>query len=176
MTTALTRKTVLLLHILASVGLFGTVAAFVALAIAGLSIAGDSPVRAAYWAGGLITWWLILPLGFAALATGILSGLASPWGLFRHYWVVTKLVLTLLILAVLMLHVFPITHMAELAASDGFGADGMIIQRRQLLMASGAGLLAILAVSILSVFKPSGLTRHGWRKQRETQNRDATGR
>lgn len=176
MATALIRKTVLLLHILASVGLFGTVAAFVALAIAGLSGVDDGPVRSAYWAGGLITWWLILPLGFAALATGILSGLASPWGLFRHYWVVVKLVLTLLILAVLIIHAFPITHMAELAANGSFGADGMVAQRRQLLMASSAGLFAILAVGVLSVFKPSGLTRHGWRKQREAQNRDGTGR
>ena len=176
MATALIRKSVLLLHILASVGLFGTVATFVALAIAGLSSADDSTVRAAYWAGGLITLWLILPLGFAALATGILSGLASPWGLLRHYWVVVKLVLTLLILAALILHAFPIANLAELAASDGFGADGMVAHRRQLLMASGAGLLAILVVCVLSVFKPSGLTRHGWRKQCEAQNRDATGR
>lgn len=162
-----TRKTVLLLHILAAAGLFGAVAAFFALAAAGLTGTEDIPVRGAYWAGGIITWWLILPLGAAALGTGILSSLVSPWGLFRHYWVVVKLALTLLILAVLILHAFPLTHIADQAIGQGFGAAGMMEQRRQLVMASGAGLIAVLAVTILSVFKPRGLTRHGWRKQRE---------
>lgn len=161
------RKTVLLVHILASVGLFGAVAAFVALAIAGLTDTADIPVRAAYWAGGLITWWLILPLGIAALATGLLSGLVSPWGLFRHYWVIVKLALTMLILALLILHALPISFMAERAETGGFGVNDMLAQRRQLVLASTAGLVAILAVSILSVFKPRGLTRYGWRKQRE---------
>lgn len=166
------RKTVLLFHIVASVGLFGAVAAFVALAVAGLVGTADIPVRAAYWAAGLITVWLILPLGATAFASGVLSGLLSPWGLFRHYWVVVKFLLTLLILAVLVLHAVPISAMAERAVTWGFGAegvatDGMLAQRLQLVMASGAGLFALMAVTVLSVFKPHGLTRHGWRKQRE---------
>lgn len=163
MSNPATRKTVLLLHILASVGLFSAVAAFFALAVAGLTGTEDIPVRGAYWAGGLITWWLILPLGAAAVGTGLLSGLVSPWGLFRHHWVVIKLALTLLILAVLILHAFPIAHMADQAIGQGFGAAGLMEQRRQLVMASGAGLIAILAVSILSVFKPRGLTVRRWK-------------
>jgi cytochrome b subunit of formate dehydrogenase len=162
-----TRKTVLLLHILASAGLFGAVAAYFALAVTGLIGTEEISVRAAYRAGGLITWWLILPLGVAALATGMLSSLVSPWGLFRHYWVVVKLALTFVILGALILHAFPIAHMAEQAFTAEFGLDSIVPQRLQLLLAAGAGLLAILAVSVLSVFKPRGLTRHGWRKQRE---------
>jgi hypothetical protein len=53
-------------------------------------------VRAAYLAMHLTTWFVIVPLCLAALLTGIVQSLGTTWGLFRHYWVVTKILLTVL--------------------------------------------------------------------------------
>jgi len=61
-------------------------------------------VRAAYLATELTTWFVIVPLAFAALITGIVQSLGTTWGLFRHYWVVVKFVLTVLATILLLLH------------------------------------------------------------------------
>ena len=56
----------------------GAVAAFLALAIAGLSSQNHQAARAAYVAMDLIGWFVIVPCSLAALLTGLgLYGLAS---------------------------------------------------------------------------------------------------
>ena len=88
------RKFALTAHITSSVGLLGAVASFLALAIAGLTSQEASIVRAVYIALNVMVWHVIAPLCFAALLTGMIQGLGTPWGLFRHYWVLAKLVAT----------------------------------------------------------------------------------
>lgn len=51
-------------------------------------------VRAAYLVTALIGWVVIVPPSFAALATGLVQSLVTEWGLFRHYWIASKFVLT----------------------------------------------------------------------------------
>ena len=90
------RKLALTAHVTSSVGWMGAVACFLALAIAGLTGQQDQAVRGAYLAMKVTTWAVIVPLCLASLLTGLTESLTTPWGLFRHYWVVAKLVLTLL--------------------------------------------------------------------------------
>jgi hypothetical protein len=52
----------------------------------------------------LTGWYVIVPLAVAALLTGLVMALGTPWGLFRHYWVLISLVLTILATVVLLLH------------------------------------------------------------------------
>lgn len=40
-------------------------------------------------------------MAFSSLLTGVLLGLGTVWGLFRHYWVLFKLALTLVATVVL---------------------------------------------------------------------------
>ena len=96
------RKFALATHVTSSVGWVGAVAAFLALAIAGIGSQDAQIVRAAYLAMHLITWFVIVPLSFAALSTGIAQSLGTSWGLFEHYWVVTKLLLTVLATIILL--------------------------------------------------------------------------
>jgi len=56
------RKFALTTHITSSIGWFGAVAAFVALAIAGMISYDAQMVRAAYLAMELTTWFVIVPL------------------------------------------------------------------------------------------------------------------
>ena len=56
-----------------------------ALAVAGLTSQNAQMVRAAYLAMELIARFVIIPLAFASLLTGLIQSLGTPWGLFRHY-------------------------------------------------------------------------------------------
>ena len=66
------------------------------LAIAGVTTRDAEIVRAVYLAMHLTTWFVIIPFGVASLITGVIDSLGTTWVLFRHYWVATKLLLTVL--------------------------------------------------------------------------------
>jgi hypothetical protein len=161
------RKLALTAHVTASVGWLGSVAAFLALALAGLNGTETHVVRAAYVAMDLTTRFVILPLCFASLVTGLVSSLGTPWGLFRHYWVVVKLALTVIGTALLLLHSRPIAYLAQVAVHTTMsGADHRQL-RMQLVFDAAAALLLLVVNTVLAIYKPRGMTRYGWRKQHE---------
>jgi hypothetical protein len=43
----------------------------------------------------LTSWVVLVPLSLGSLATGLICSLGSAWGLFRHYWVLFKLLINL---------------------------------------------------------------------------------
>jgi hypothetical protein len=158
------RRFALTAHVTTSVGWLGAVAAFLALALAGLTNSDGSTVRAAYVATEVITWGVIVPLCLASLLTGIVQSVGTPWGLFRHWWVVVKLALTVVATALLLLHTQPIGHLSAAAAgAGGFGADldGL---RMQLVVDAAAALVVLLGTTALAVIKPRGVTRIGRRR------------
>lgn len=157
------RKVALIAHVAASVGWFGTIAAFLALAVAGLVSQDALVVRASYVGMDLIAWYVILPLCLAALLTGLIQGWVSPWGLFSHYWVVVKLLLTVLATVVLLIHLQPISYVAGVAVQSGIGGEELMRVRIQLLVDAAAAMGVLLVNTALSVLKPKGLTRHGRR-------------
>ncbi len=162
------RKFVLTAHVTFAVGWLGAVAGFLALAIAGLTSQDVQMVRSAYLAMELIAGFVIVPLSFAPLLTGPVLSLGTPWGLFRHYWILAKLLITILCTIIMQVHMQPISYLAGVAATQTtlFSAD---VHRMQveMVVASGAALLALLVNTTLSVYKPRGMTPYGWRKQDE---------
>lgn len=162
--TPLLRKMALTAHVTASVGWLGAVAAFLPLAIAGVTSQDPQTVRGAYLGMELTTSFVIVPLALASLLTGIVSSLGTRWGLFRYYWVVIKLVITILATIVLLVHTQPISHLADAAATSTlFGADLHKLQI-QMTAASGAALVVLLVITGLSVFQPRGMTQYGQRR------------
>jgi len=161
------RKAVLTAHVTSSVGWLGAVAGFLALAIVGLT-GDDAPtVRAAYLAMEQLTWLVIVPLNFASLLTGLVQSLGSAWGLFRHYWVLVKLLITLPATLVLLVHMQPISLLAGAASKTTLSGADLHGVRNLLVTAAGAALLVLLVLTTLSIYKPRGMTRYGWRRQRE---------
>lgn len=161
------RKLALTAHVVCSVGWLGAVAGFLALAVAGLA-SGELPtVRASYMAMNLIGWYVIVPLCFASLVTGLIQALGTPWGLFRHYWVVAKLLIAIGATVLLLVHMQPIEALGRVAADQALAMGDHRDVRVQLVADAGAALLVLLVATILSIYKPRGLTKYGWRKQRE---------
>jgi hypothetical protein len=165
--TAGLRKFALTAHVACSVGSLGAVAGFLALAIAGLTSQDGQMVRAAYLAMDFTAWFVIVPLVFASLLTGIVQALGTTWGLFRHYWVLVKLLLTVIVTIVLLLQLELISYMAGVAAETTLSRADLRGPRISLVVHAGGGLLALLVPVALSLYKPRGMTRYGWRKQHE---------
>lgn len=155
------RKAALTVHIISSVGWLGTIAAFLVLAIAGLTSTDPQLVRAAYVGMNLVGWMIIFPLSLASLISGIVQGVGTVWGLFRHYWVLIKLIITALATALLLVHLQPVTAMAQMALATDLGMSDMNGMRIQLIADAGAAILALLVTSVLSIYKPRGLTQRG---------------
>jgi hypothetical protein len=150
------RKFVLTAHVTFSVGWLGAVAAYLAPATAGLVSEDQQLARAAYLTMDLIVRWVIVPCALAALFTGLFQSFATEWGLFRHYWITVKFVLTIVAVAVLLLHMPTVSHVTErtLASAD-FGA-----LRTQLLVHAVGGLVVLLTTTGLSIYKPWGRIRY----------------
>ena len=158
------RKFVLTAHVTASVGLLGSIAAFLALAVAGLISQDTQLVRAAYLAMELIARLVIVPLAFASLLTGLIQALGTPWGLFRHYWVVVKLLLTVFATGVLLAKMQLIGYAARLAAEMTLPRADLREAGIQLVVHAAGGLLVLLVPAVLSMYKPPGVTRYGLAK------------
>jgi hypothetical protein len=149
------RKSFLTLHVLVSVGWFGAVAGFLAVATAGAI--SDDPITAAgtYAALDILVWTVIVPLAGLSLVSGVLQAVGTPWGLTRHYWVFAKLLLTAASTLVLLIHTAAIE--AAAVASRHHGMDFAALQT-QLVVDSAAALVVLALATVLSVVKPSGIT------------------
>jgi hypothetical protein len=158
------RKFALSAHLTFSVGWIGAVVAYLALGIAAATNHDVQTVRAAWTAMELTGWYVIVPLALASLLTGLIMALGTKWGLFRHYWVLISFVLTIFATVVLLLHMPTVSTMADVAREaegaslDKLGGD---------LLHPGIGLVVLLVIQVLNLYKPPGMTRYGWRKQRE---------
>ena len=98
---------------------------------------------------------------------GLIQSLGTPWGLFRHYWVLVKLLLTAFATSVLLAKMELISHAARLAAETTWSRAELRAAGIQLVVHAAGGLLVLLVPATLSVYKPPGKTRYGWRKQYE---------
>jgi hypothetical protein len=146
----------------ASVGWLGAVLAYLALDITAVTSRDVQTVRAAYVAMDLTIWYAIVPLALGSVLIGVVNALGTPWGLFRHYWVLLKFLLTILATIVLLQEAQVVSGLADAALS--------IPDPRQLpgtLLHSVGGLIVLLVIAVLAIFKPRGMTRYGWRKQHE---------
>lgn len=141
------RRTVLTAHIIASVGLLGDSAGFLAVAIRGATTDDPGLAAASYELLDMFSFVFGIPLSMVALATGLTLGLGTKWGVLRHRWVTAKL---LLILSVILVGAFVIGP-ANSAMLDGRGGS-----ETTLILASAYDVLALCVATGLSVFKPGG--------------------
>src|SRR5688572_20272689 len=110
------RQLALTAHVISSVGWLGAVVAFLALAMVALTSQDAQTVRGAYLVMEPAAWRVLIPFAFASFLTGIVTSLGTVWGLFLHYWVVFKLMITVLATAILVTYMQTFGAMAATAA------------------------------------------------------------
>ena len=160
------RKFALAVHITTSVGWIGAVVAYIPLDVTAATSQDEQALRAAYLAMDLIARWVIVPLALAALVTGLVVSLGTSWGLFRHYWVLISLILTVAAVAILLTATQTIRSFASMAADPTMTGEDLSVLGNTLAHSVG-GLLVLLVILALNIYKPRGLTPYGWRKQQE---------
>lgn len=156
------RRSLLAAHLTFSVGWIGAVTAYVGLGLAGATSTDLQTIRAAWIAMDLTGWYVIVPLASGSLLTGLLLALTSKWGLIRYYWTLVSFTLTTVAVVVLLLHMPTVSSQADLARESdsatlyALGGD---------LFHATLALGLLLAIQVLNIVKPPGLTPYGWRKQ-----------
>src|SRR5687768_5127825 len=144
------RKFALATHLTVSVGWIGAVVAYLALGVSAVTSQEPQTVRAAWIAMEVTGWYVIVPLALGALLTGVVMSLGTPWGLFRHYWVLISLGLTVFSTVILLLHMPTVSTLADMAQSAdetelaGLGDD---------LLHPSIGLVVLLVITGLNVYK-----------------------
>jgi hypothetical protein len=159
--TSRLRKFALTTHITVSVGWLGAVVAYLALVGAAWTSQEAQTVRAAWTGMEVIGWYVLVPLATASLVTGLFMALSTRWGLFRHYWVLFTFLLTVLAAIVLFVHMSTVSFYADVAAEANSASR---VGLRSELLHAGGGLLVLLVITGLNVYKPQGMTPYGQRK------------
>lgn len=158
------RRLTLTAHVVSSVGWLGAVIASLALAIVALVTPDYGLARGAYLSMEALGWYVLVPLSLASLVTGVVQGLVSRWGLLQHYWVVAKLLINVVASVILLAYLQTFAALADSARRD-IPLEELRAPSPVLHAAVATALL--LAATVLSIYKPPGRTRYGWRKTQQ---------
>lgn len=152
------RKAVLVLHIVAGIGWMGVdVALFVLLMTArttddaNLVISGFNAIR-------MIVPVAVPPLSLGILATGLVLGWGTPWGLLRYWWVFVKLILSLVMTVLVFVSLVPAVNSIEVLSAAAESADAVRaslgLLPTQLMFPPVVSFLMLSVATVLSIFKP----------------------
>jgi hypothetical protein len=148
------RQTLKTIHIVSGVGLLGTTAATLLLAVTATTSDDPASSREIYRLMSLQSAVFGIPLSLLALSSGILLGLATRWGVLRHWWTTAKLILILGVIVNGSLMIGPsvddLRHGPPAAGTE-----------TRLVIAAAGSLAMLLSTTTLSVFKPRGRVRRG---------------
>jgi uncharacterized membrane protein len=154
-------------HVTSSLGWFGAVIVFLALAVIAMTSQDERTVRGAYLVMAPAAWFVLVPLAHASLLTGIALSLGTTWGLIRHYWVVLKLGITVFCTAILLIYMGTFRQMAGVAADPG--VDLALVRNASPMLHAILALVLLVVATWLGVYKPFGMTPYGMRLQIEVR-------
>jgi len=156
-----TRRMVLLVHLTGSLGGVGADVVLGVLAVTGFVSDDPARVAACYTALHVFAVPVLVSLGLVSLGSGLVLGLASRWGVVRTRWVLVKLVITLVLVALVPVLLQP--RLAEVARQarqiDPGLAERLGRIPLDLLFPAFVSGTALLVASVLAVWKPWGPTR-----------------
>jgi hypothetical protein len=171
-----TYKVLLTSHIVVSVAWLGVALSKFMLALVASTTSGPDAARALYTAMEVLNG-IFPPLVIATLVSGVVLTLGTRWGLLDYYWVITKLGLSV---AVFTSGAQLSSRLAQQSIAALAGAPPVPDGFLAMLSAPSGLLLALFAVhtlmlgvaTVVSVFKPWGLTWFG--RRRALRARQAT--
>lgn len=141
------RRLLLTVHVMASVGWLGLTLGLLTLGVEGRL----GPDPAVYRSIRVLVDGPVLAVSLLSLVTGVVLAAGTRWGLLRHWWVVAKLVLTLVATGLSIFALRPLAHHAAATLGGGRGGTDLIV-------APSVALVVYGAATVLSVYKPRGRT------------------
>lgn len=158
------RKGVLVVHIVSAgvwIGIDVVMAIFVFTA---LLTANDNTKSLCYQALELFAVWPLLTTGLVCLASGVILGLGTKYGLVRYWWVAIKLVLNVVLTSLVLVALQPVvTEAAEQGRQFAAGSPASLAVG-DLIFPPVVSPTGLLIAMVLAVFKPWGRIR----KRQET--------
>ena len=154
-----TRKGVLIVHIV-SAGVWIGIDVVMAVVIFTALLADDDNTKAlCYRALELFAVWPLLTAGLVCLASGVVLGIGTKYGLVRYWWVAIKLVLNILLTALVPIALQPeVTKAAEQGWRFEAGEPASLVVGN-LIFPPIVSPTALLIAVVLAVFKPWGRVR-----------------
>lgn len=156
-------------HITSSLAWVGAVIVFIGLALIGLTSADETTARGAYLVMEPAAWFALVPLAHVSLLSGLALCFGTAWGVFRHYWVASKLVMTVFATGVLLAYMSTFREMAGIAGDSR--ANLVDVRNPSPLVHGILALALLLAATWLAVYKPFGVTPYGRRARASQANR-----
>lgn len=171
------RKTVLVLHIVCGVGWMGLDIALLMLAATAFRTSDAEVAFSSYRAMAVAFPGPVLVLSTGMVLTGLLLGWGTHWGLLRSWWVLVKLVLALVMMALVVFSLAPTLTGIPALLTTGLSADELRASLGELpatlLFPPVVSFLMLATAVILLVFKPWGLTP--WTPDPKSTRRAAPG-
>ena len=153
------RRAVLTVHILGAGAWIGIDVVLGVLVFTALLTSSTATEALCYQALELFAVWPLLTAGLLTLASGIVLGLGTKYGLVRYRWVAVKLVINVVLVTLVAFALRPglaeAAAYGEALAAGGSGASdvgGLVFPP----LVSG---VALVTATVLSVFKPWGRLR-----------------
>lgn len=168
------RKTILVLHIVSGIGWMGIDMALFALLLTGRTTNDATLVVSSFNAIRIIVPAAVPALSISILVTGLILGLGTPWGLFRYWWVLIKLMLSTIMTVLVFVALVPgVNEIAGLdlttTSADAVRASlGSVPDDLMYPPIVSFSMLGIAA--ILSVFKPWKFTPWSKTNRKEIKN------
>ncbi|MGW0698132.1 DUF2269 domain-containing protein [Streptomyces sp. NPDC002867] len=155
------RRGILVAHVAASAGWLGITLGLLALAFTAVTTGSVPVIEASYRSMKVFTDWLVLPLAFLTLLSGLFLSLGTKWGLAHHWWVFIKFWLTLATTTASVIALRPGVNQA----ADSVASGVVVADPRDLVMGPAVSLAAYLFMTVISVLKPWGTIRRGRRSR-----------
>lgn len=153
------RKTVLLVHIAAAGAWLGMDVVMAVLVFTAVSTGSDVTRAVSYQALEMFAVWPLLAAGLLCLASGVLLGLGSKYGLVRYWWVAVKLVLNVVLCTLVLLALRPGVIEAAARGQELLVGGSPSLEVGDLVFPPIVSTGALLVAMLLSVFKPWGRVR-----------------
>jgi hypothetical protein len=162
------RKLTLTVHIVSAIGWIGVDFVLFVFALTGLLSDDPTTLATCYRAIDMFAVVLLLPLGLLSLATGLLLGWGTKYGIFRYHWVLWKLILNTVLTSLVLVLLRP--GVAE--AADAVDGPAATLQDRlaevqaqsNLIFPPTVSITALTFATVLAVYKPWGRTAYGRRR------------
>ena len=147
------RKSLLVAHI-ASAGAWLGIDVVMGVVVFTALLADDATRALCYQALELFAGWPLVVTGLICLASGVVLGLGTAYGLVRYWWVVIKLAINIAFVALVPIALRPeVLEMAEQGRRFAAGLPATLAVG-DLIYPPIVSPLGLIAATILAVFKP----------------------